>query len=240
MARIKHVCNILEVIIATSRTSQLQPVNELSTHFKFAERVDTCINQSLIMSYCWKKIIILNSDDEKKKLGADQRRYCLKLISLIDTIKHCSNENLHNWVRQQSLREPHLQRGSQPHQKASEQRSWIWNWRGARLQRVVCVAYNVSFAYAIICLKNQSVTIQRVCNNASFQGHISTIRCHFIFSVCGTAHSQQGASIDSSINYFDYQIFCRDCWVALGCNCKSHSAWYCLLVWLYIGHINLF
>ena len=36
---------------------------------------------------------------------------------------------------------------------------------------------------------------------------MKTIRSHFIFSYCGTAHSQQGASIDSTITIFDYKHF---------------------------------
>ena len=34
-----------KIIIATGDTSQLQPINELSNQFEYAEYADNCINQ---------------------------------------------------------------------------------------------------------------------------------------------------------------------------------------------------
>ena len=47
MARIKKYCdaNPDKIIIATGDTSQLQPINELSNQFEYAEYADNCINQ---------------------------------------------------------------------------------------------------------------------------------------------------------------------------------------------------
>ena len=69
------------------------------------------------------------------------------------------------------------------------------------------ITFNVNFEYEIISVSDKSLTIKRVCNNATFEVPITTIRSHFIFSYCGTAHSQQGASIDSTITIFDYKHF---------------------------------
>ena len=65
----------------------------------------------------------------------------------------------------------------------------------------------MNFAYEIKSVSDKGLTIKSVCNNATFEVPISTIRSHFIFSYCGTAHSQQGASIDSTITIFDYKHF---------------------------------
>ena len=50
MARIKKYCdaNPDKIIIATGDTSQLQPINELSNQFEYAEYADNCINQIFI------------------------------------------------------------------------------------------------------------------------------------------------------------------------------------------------
>jgi hypothetical protein len=69
------------------------------------------------------------------------------------------------------------------------------------------ITFNVNFEYEIMSVSDKGLTIKSVCNNAMFEVPISTIRSHFIFSYCGTAHSQQGASIDSTITIFDYKHF---------------------------------
>ena len=55
-------------------------------------------------------------------------------------------------------------------------------------------------------VNDKSLTIKQG-NVSQFEVPISTIRSHSIFSYCGTAHSQQGASIDSTITIFDYKSF---------------------------------
>ena len=69
------------------------------------------------------------------------------------------------------------------------------------------VTFNVNFEYEIMSVNDRSLTIKSVCDNATFEVPITTIRSHVIFSYCGTAHSQQGASIDSTITIFDYKHF---------------------------------
>jgi hypothetical protein len=49
--------------------------------------------------------------------------------------------------------------------------------------------------------------LRSVCSQETFRVPIKLIRSHFIFNYCGTAHSQQGASIDTSITIFDYKHF---------------------------------
>ena len=51
------------------------------------------------------------------------------------------------------------------------------------------------------------MVIQRVSKREQFEVPLKTIRSHFAFSYCGTAHSQQGAGIDSTITIIDYKHF---------------------------------
>ena len=67
------------------------------------------------------------------------------------------------------------------------------------------VTFNVNFEYETMSVSDKGLTIKSVCNNATFEVPITTIRSHCIFSYCETAHSQQGASIDSTKTIFDYK-----------------------------------
>ena len=68
MARIRNYCdeNPDKIIIATGDTSQLQPIEELSNQFKFAEYADNCINQIFKYEIYLEENTRLKSDDEKK------------------------------------------------------------------------------------------------------------------------------------------------------------------------------
>ena len=50
------VINPENIIIATGDTSQLQPINELSNQFEYAEYADNCINQIFKYYFFEKKI----------------------------------------------------------------------------------------------------------------------------------------------------------------------------------------
>ena len=65
------------------------------------------------------------------------------------------------------------------------------------------IRFNVNFEYEISSVNCDSLVIKSVSKNEQFEVPLKTIRTHFIFSYCGTAHSQQGASIDSTITIFD-------------------------------------
>jgi hypothetical protein len=70
MARIKNYCdrNPDKIIIATGDTSQLQPINELSNQFEYAEYADNCINQIFKYEIYLEENKRLKSDDDKQKL----------------------------------------------------------------------------------------------------------------------------------------------------------------------------
>ena len=89
MARIKQYCgeNHDKLIIATGDASQLQPINELSNQFKFAEYADNCINQIFKYEMYLIENKILKSDDDQKKLKQIKSDTCIKDIPLINTIK---------------------------------------------------------------------------------------------------------------------------------------------------------
>ena len=67
--------------------------------------------------------------------------------------------------------------------------------------------FSVNFEYLIVGVKPNSIVIKCVSSNEEFVVPIKIINSNFIFSYCGTSHSQQGSSIDSTITIFDYRSF---------------------------------
>ena len=67
--------------------------------------------------------------------------------------------------------------------------------------------FNVNFEYEIISVSPNSLDLKCVCGDEVVTVPLKFIKSHFIFNYCGTGHSQQGASIDSTITIFDYKHF---------------------------------
>jgi hypothetical protein len=214
MARIKNYCdrNPDKIIIATGDTSQLQPINELSNQFEYAEYADNCINKIFKYEIYLEENKRLKSDDDKKKLKQIKADIFNKDIPLIDTIK-----KYFKFTTNITKSENNIAFMNDTCKEVAKHIRKLQN-KDAEYEVgevLVCREYfkskhntfNVNFEYEIMSVCDKGLIIKSVCNNATFDVRISTIRSHFIFSYCGTAHSQQGASIDSTITIFDYKHF---------------------------------
>jgi len=214
LARIKKYCldNPSKIVIATGDTSQLQPINALTDQGNYSDYADDCINQIFPHELYLKQNKRLKTNDDKEKLKQIKADVFNKDIPLMETITKYFKFTTE--ITQSENNIAYMNDTCKEVAKAIRK----------KLRKVseydvgevlICrdyfklkqITFNVNFEYEIVSIGSGSLDIRSVCSQEILTVPVKLIRSHFIFNYCGTAHSQQGASIDTSITIFDYKHF---------------------------------
>ena len=213
-ARVKQYCqeHPEKTVIATGDTSQLPPINKLSNRFQHAPYADDCINQIFAHEVFLHENKRLKSDTDKQKLKQIKTDIFNKDIPLEVTI-----EKYFKFTTTVTQSEKNI---AYMNDTCTEVAQHIRNLQNREAEYevgevLICreyfktkqITFNVNFEYEIMSVGSKSLEVRSVCSQEIFTVSIKLIRSHFIFNYCGTAHSQQGASIDASITIFDYKHF---------------------------------
>ena len=214
LARIKKYClaNPNKIVIATGDTSQLQPNNALTDQGNYANYADDCINQIFQYEIYLKENKRLKSDEDKEKLKQIKADVFNKEIPLIDTITKyfkfttsvTQSENniayMNDTCKEVAKHIRKLQNKDSEYEVGE-----VLICRDYFKMKVD--TFNVNFENEIVSVCDKYLGLKSICNQEIVTVPLNLVRSHFIFNYCGTAHSQQGASIDTSITIFDYKHF---------------------------------
>jgi ATP-dependent exoDNAse (exonuclease V) alpha subunit len=201
-----------KIIIATGDTSQLQPINELSNQFEYAKYADDCINQIFKYEIYLNENKRLKSDADKEKLKQIKKDIFNKSIPLAETIKKYFKftTNITNSEHNIAYMNDTCKTVSK-HIRKLKNKEADYEVGEMLICREYCKTkeyhFSVNFEYVIVGVKPNHIIIKCVSSNEEFVVPIKIINSNFIFSYCGTCHSQQGSSIDSTITIFDYKSF---------------------------------
>jgi hypothetical protein len=214
LARIKKYCleHPDKIVIATGDTSQLQPINALTDQGNYSDYADDCINQIFPHELYLEENKRLKSDEDKAKLKQIKADVFNKDIPLMGTItKHfkfttdiTQSENNIAYMNDTCKEVAKHRRKKLGKVTEYEVGEFLICRDYFKVKQIV---FNVNFEYEIISIGPDNLDIRSVCSQEITTVPLKMIRSHFIFNYCGACHSQQGASIDTSITIFDYIHF---------------------------------
>ena len=196
------------MFIATGDTSQLQPINALTDRGNYSEYADDCINQIFQYELYLRENKRLKTDEDKAKLKQIKADVFNNDIPLMVTITKyfkfttdiTQSENNIAYMNDTCKEVAKHRRKKLGKVTEYEVGEFLICRDYFKVKQEV---FNVNFEYEIISIGPDSLDIRSVCSQEITTVPLKMIRSHFIFNYCGTCHSQQGASIDTSITIFD-------------------------------------
>eukprot|EP00438_Fugacium_kawagutii_P012227 Skav223953 [mRNA] locus=scaffold798:243805:247131:- [translate_table: standard] len=201
-----------KIIIATGDAKQLKPVQELTNTQDYEQYANKIVENIFEYKIVLKECKRLHTQEDKDKLTNIKRDIFEKRLSTKKII-----EKYFSYTDDITASPNNIAYLNDTCKNVSREIRKLENRRDEyevgeclicrEFTKTTQANFNVNFKYEIVSVDRYKLSLKNVKTGAINTLAIEKVRKNFIFAWCATAHSMQGASVDTDITIFDYNHF---------------------------------